>query len=379
MSVPGGYGQPPQSLLDYYGSVEQGSNRRFDQGLAAQAKQAKAQLDNQYRIAKLQASTAAEALEVDRWYKQQQIQIAQKQFDEGVRQFDKEYGLSEADTTGWFGGKETLEREELNRRYGLDERKFGLDERRFGLDEREMERKYGLVEGELLGSFNGRETLEAQELARRFGLDTSKFGLDVAKTAAEMRSRPDMLFQYGEFARNLPGLLSGQGGQRYGGAPAGQTIAGQLAEVGMGGMQGPWSGSGGPGGGSGEGMVYAGGGGPTEGYGPGLDAGAAARKAAGYQGPGAAPATYGQQAGSLSMSPDMAYLAAASPQSADPTLAAIGKTYQQGFSKLGAQSLESMDKNDLGFLRSGGSFLGYDYDRELRKYAGSRIGQSVGG
>ena len=55
--------------------------------------------------------------------------------------------------------------------------------------------------------------------------------------------------------------------------------------------------------------------------------------------------------------------------------AAIGKQYRAGFDKLGAQTLESMDPNDLGFLKSGGSFLGYDYDRELRKYAGSRLGQ----
>lgn len=414
MSVPmGGYGnsQPPQSLLDYYSSVEQGSNNRFNAGLAAQAKQAKAQLDNQYNIAKLQAKSAAESLEVDRWYKQQQVQLAQQQFGENVRQFDKQFGLNEADVTGWYGGKETLAN--LQQQF-----------------------QQGVTQAGLTGMYNGQQTLAGQQqqfqqdlLNRQFGLDQSKFGLNVAQTAADLRSRPDMLFQYGEFARNLPGLLQGQGGQRYGGAPQGQTIGGQLQEVGMAGMQGPWNAQGGAGAAGGDQMMYAGGGGgfqendtqraQAEGGGgmvgitdPGFDPNAAAAKIAGgaRMGGGSGFLSYGdwskQQGGASGgggdgmvgisdpgfnpnaaagkvfaggrgggMSPEMGYLAAASPQSNDPTLAAIGKTYQQGFQKLGAQSLESMDKNDLGFLKSGGTFQGYDYDRELRKYAGSRLGQ----
>src|SRR4051812_39288220 len=162
MSVPGGgypNTQAPQSLLDYYSSVEQGSNRRFDQGLAAQAKQAKAQLDNQYRIAKLQASTSAEQLAVDKWYKEQQVQLAQKTFDENIRQFDKTYGLQEADTTGWFGGKATLARE------AQDAKLSGMYGGQQTLEAQELARRFGLAEGTLTGTYGGQQTLEAQELA----------------------------------------------------------------------------------------------------------------------------------------------------------------------------------------------------------------------
>lgn len=420
--------QAPQSLLDYYSSVEQGSNRRFDQGLAAQAKQAKAQLDNQYRIARLQASTAAEQLAVDKWYKEQQVALAQKTFDENIRQFDKQYGLNEADTTGWFGGKPTLARE------AQDAKLTGMYGGQQTLEAKELERRFGLAEGTLTGMYGGQQTLEAQELARRFGLDQSKFGLDVAKTAADLRSRPDMLFQYGEFARNLPGLLQAQGARSYGGGPQGQTIAGTLGEVGYGQPVRT--------GGSEPGMRYAQGQGGGEsayspsaagGMGPGgapltpqeeqrwqqlmarhdqlraaggqgladadlAEARAYQARGATYAGPTAAggpmpqyqaptsaggPGGYMHQGpdgswqqGGGGMSPDMAYLSAAAPSASnDPVLAAIGKTYKAGFDKLGAQSLESMDPNDRGFLKSGGTFIGFDYDRELRKYAGSRLGQ----
>jgi hypothetical protein len=55
-----------------------------------------------------------------------------------------------------------------------------------------------------------------------------------------------MLFQYQQFAQNLPGLLAGQGGApQTQGAPAGQTIPGQLAEVGY--LQGMGGGGASPG------------------------------------------------------------------------------------------------------------------------------------
>jgi len=165
------------------------------------------------------------------------------------------------------------------------------------------------------GTYQGQQTLEAQEMARRFGLDTQKFGLDVAKTAAEMRARPDMAYQFAAFKQSLPGLLAGQGGvpaSQIQATPQGQTIPGTLAELGY------------------------------------LSAAM----------PGGAPAT---QSG------------------ADPTLQALGNVYQQGFDKLGGQTLEKMSEAGRGFMASAGSYLGYDPKEAVSKYLGSRLGQSVGG
>ena len=53
---------------------------------------------------------------------------------------------------------------------------------------------------------------------------------------------------------------------------------------------------------------------------------------------------------------------------ADPALQAIGDLYQRGFQSLGAQSLEGLDQNQLGFLSSGGSYLGYDPTKAQRQY-----------
>ncbi|HEY5420148.1 MAG TPA: hypothetical protein VIL10_05390 [Marmoricola sp.] len=676
----GGYGwpeQPPQSLQDYYASIEQGSNRRFDLTLGesranrqADLKYKMAAVDMQYKIAKLNAQTEAEKLAVDRWYKEQQTRIADETLKENVRQFDKQYGLNEADLTGYYGGnptfardkwqadatgyvggRETLEREELRRRfgldertmegrlgidrdklkleaqrlgideaellrrYGLDERRFGLDERRYGLEERDSDRRYGLDErrvglderetdrryglderrfgadeadrlrrfgldeGGLTGMYGGRQTLEAQELARRFGLDETelarrfgldetelarrfgldqqKFGLNVAQTAAEMRSRPDMLFQYKQFAQNLPGLLAGQGGQAPapGTAPEGQTIQGQLNEVGylqpvvpqqpypqqpyaqqpypqQPYPQQPYAQPGAPQpaapqagaqsaptaqaplspqeqaryqqimarraelAAAGQGDVSPQDLAELQGYqarsGPGTPAPAASPYAGGIPNMGSAPGSYmqlqsggsayggagitdprwrpgnrragggigitdpgwqpgnrqaagdrigisdpgwqpgnrgaaggigitdpgwqpgnrqaagdrigitdpGWQPGNRQAAGDrigisdpgwraparrvagggtpasMAYLSNAAPDlSSDPTLQSLGKMYQSGFRKLGAQTLEGMDANELGFLKSAGTYQGYDPDREMRSYQRSRLGQ----
>jgi len=393
------------AIAQFYRNVEKGANRRFDATLAQQAQISKAQLDMQYQIARLNASTEAERLEVDRWYKQQQVQLAERTFNENIRQFDQSYGLEAADMSGWFQGQPTLEREQFLRQAGIDEaaltgvfggqatleaqrfaeaqrqfqQTFGLDERQFaeaqrqfqqtfGLDERQFEeanrqfqQRFGLdlrqfeeaqrqfqqtfgeqqrqfnvgATGYLTGPGGEQQTTlererfaEAQrQFAQQFGLQQQQFGLQVGQAASDIRSRPDMIFQYGQFARDLPGLLAGQGGTPASGiqgAPQGQTIAGQLGELGLGGWQGPWQ--------------------PASGT-----------------------------------TAQTGYLSAALPGGqGDPTLRAIGDTYQRGFQALGAQALEGMDENEQAFLASGGTFLGYDPRRAGRAYQRSRLGQQVG-
>lgn len=56
----------------------------------------KRQLDQEYQIARQNARTARERLEIDRWYNQQQVKIAGERLAEERRQFDLTHGLNQA-------------------------------------------------------------------------------------------------------------------------------------------------------------------------------------------------------------------------------------------------------------------------------------------
>lgn len=334
--------EPPQWWTDYTTNLEQGSNRRFDETLGEQAaarkqaaKQAKASLDFQYAQMKQNARTQQEQVAADRWYKEQSIALAGRQFEETQRQFNLTFPEQQRQFTATFGEGQR----QFNERLGFDERKFQEDVRRFGLQQ-------AIAEAGLTGMYNGLPTIEKQKFEediRRFGLNHAlneaqvtgyyngqatlgreqfeqgrteqdrRFAVDLAKTATDISSRPDMVFQYqNQFvpriaAGYLQGALTGPT-PRGTGTPQGQTIEGTLRDVGYLGAM-----------------------------------------------PGAGGTTH-----------------------VDPTLTAIGSAYERGFDKFGAQTLEGLDPNDRAMLASGGTYLGYDPEREARKYSRSRLGQAIG-
>ena len=65
-------GLSPQDILNLF---EQSSSSQYEIQMKQIAVQ-KAQIDNQYKIAKLQAKTAQEQMEIDRWYKGEQLKLA---------------------------------------------------------------------------------------------------------------------------------------------------------------------------------------------------------------------------------------------------------------------------------------------------------------
>lgn len=99
----GRYGSTTNSGSSDLSPYEQEILRAYREGagyqrdeLAQRTKQAKDELDYKYASLKAQAKTSREQLELDRWYKQQQMALAQRAQAASEDQFNKTYGLDYA-------------------------------------------------------------------------------------------------------------------------------------------------------------------------------------------------------------------------------------------------------------------------------------------
>jgi hypothetical protein len=107
----GGGGLSPSQFQQYAQLVEEQTayeRQQADQAYGLKKKE----IDQQYQIAKLNARTAREAQEIDRWYQEQQVSLAQQRLTQENQQFDKRLAF---------------DREVQSQNLGLNQARLGYD------------------------------------------------------------------------------------------------------------------------------------------------------------------------------------------------------------------------------------------------------------
>jgi hypothetical protein len=103
-SIGVGVSRAPTQTASYRGAGSTASQTRdLENYLAEQKRQndreyglKKRDLDQQYKIAKMNAKTARERNEIDKWYNEQQVSIARDRLAQEDRHFQQEFGLKQA-------------------------------------------------------------------------------------------------------------------------------------------------------------------------------------------------------------------------------------------------------------------------------------------
>ena len=194
---------------------------------------------------------------------------------------------------------------------------------------------------------------------KNYEIAKSTLLLSAASASAEMSSRPDMYYQARQFQANVSRLL-GDTSQPYReaqGSPQQQNLGTAMQSIGQGG------------GGGSQTLEQS-----VTGGGQAAQAASASSDTVG--------GTKATDPAKLQLSALQNILKASPPsqtfglsESDVATLNLLGAKYKAGMQTLNPGTLESMDTNDIGIMKSAGTFLGYDPGRQFRDYVKTRPGQ----
>jgi len=136
-----------------------------------------------------------------------ELGLKRDMFAQSVEQFAKQFGLNEAEVTGFYSGNPTLARQAQE---AADARSAG----------------------QLTGYFGGAPTLARQQFEADAAERDRRFGLDVAKYGTDLASQPDTYFQARRFqANDLPRLLGQTPGDQAGVPEAPTSQVGQMGTL----------------------------------------------------------------------------------------------------------------------------------------------------
>jgi hypothetical protein len=164
--------QPPmpqgdvQQTLDWWEQIAnspmgQQANQAMQQTIGMNVKIANAQLKNAAAQIAIQKGQAA----ADKWYKEQQVKLAQQAHQLAVKTQQQNYELSVGGLTGQFNGQPTMAYQGMQAGY------TGMWNGQPTLQNQNQQQQFGLQQGQLTGLYNGAPTLAALMNSQNFGLN----------------------------------------------------------------------------------------------------------------------------------------------------------------------------------------------------------------